>query len=125
MTISDIIRVCKASDANYNAAKVPEWHGYVWKHTTGLTEADVASGKYKFVFVKANGDQYVYQWNGVSDFTYLGYIENNSGALGSGTPVVGTTLTQDPDLLEAYASDEWKCGSQSTYETRRTDGSNW
>jgi len=125
MPISNIIRVLNASDATYNAAKVPEWHGYVWKHTTGLTDADVSAGKYKLVFVKANGDQYVYQFDGLADFTYLGYIANNDGALGTGTPVVGTTLAQDPDLLEAYAAETWVVGAQATYESRRTAGSNW
>ena len=125
MPISNIIRTIDASDTTRNAAKVPEWHGYVYKTTTGLTEADVAAGKYKLIFVKANGDQYVYQFDGLADFAYLGYVANDDGALGTGSPVPGTTLAQDPDLLEAYAAETWTIGAQSTYESRRTAGSNW
>ena len=125
MPISNIIRILDAANAAQNAAKVPEWHGYVWKHTTGLTEADVAAGKYKLVFVKANGDQYVYLFDGVADYTYLGCIANDDGALGTGNPVVGTTLVQDADLLEAYAAETWYTGAQATFEARRTADSNW
>ena len=125
MPISNIIRTIQASDPTQNAAKVPEWHGYVYKTTTGLTEQEVAAGKYKLIYVKANGDQYVYQWDGLADFAYLGYIENDDGALGTGSPVSGTTLVQDADLLEAYAAETWTIGAQATYEARRTAGSNW
>ena len=125
MPISNIIRVIDAADATRNAAKVPEWHGYVYKTTTGLAEDEVAAGKYKLVFVKANGDQYVYEWDGVADFTYLGYVANDEGALDDGEPVPGTTLVLDPDFLEAVAANNWESGSQETYDTRRTDGSNW
>ena len=125
MPISNVIRTIQASDSTQNAAKVPEWHGYVYKTTTGLSEADVAAGKYKLVFVKANGDQYVYQWDGVADFTYLGYIVNDDGELGTGNPVPGTTLVHDADLLEAYAAETWYTGAQATFEARRTASSNW
>ena len=125
MPISNIIRTIQASDTTQNAAKVPEWHGYVYKTTTGLTEQEVAAGKYKLIFVKANGDQYVYQFDGVADFTYIGYIANDDGALGTGSPASGTTLEQDADLLEAYAAETWTIGAQATYESRRTAGSNW
>ena len=125
MPISNIIRVIDAADQARNAAKVPEWHGYVYKTTTGLTEQQVAAGMYKLVFVKANGDQYVYQWDGLADFTYLGYIENDDGALGDGDPVPGTTLVHDADLLEAYVAETWTIGAQATYESRRTADSNW
>ena len=125
MPISNIIRVIDAADSTHNAAKVPEWHGYVYKTTTGLTEAEVAAGKYKLIFVKANGDQYVYQWDGLADFTYLGYIANDDGALGTGSPVPGTTLVQDADLPEAIAEETWTIGAQATYESRRTADSNW
>ena len=125
MSISNIIRVIDAADATRNAAKVPEWHGYVYKTTTGLTEQQVAAGMYKLVFVKANGDQYVYQWDGIADFTYLGCIANDDGALGTGNPVPGTTLVFDADLLEAVAAETWTIGAQATYESRRTSDSNW
>ena len=125
MPISNIIRVIDAADQARNAAKVPEWHGYVYKTTTGLSDADIAAGKYKLIYVKANGDQYVFQWDGVADFTYLGFIENDDGALGDDTPVPGTTLVFDADLLEAVAANSWESGAQATYETRRTAGSNW
>lgn len=125
MPISNIIRVIDAADKTRNAAKVPEWHGYVYKTTTGLSEADIAAGKYKLVFVKANGDQYVFQWDGLADFTYLGYIANDSGSLGNGSPDPGTTLVFDADLLEAVAEETWTIGAQETYESRRTADSNW
>ena len=125
MPISNIIRIIEAANSAMNAAKVPEWHGYVWKHTNGLTEADVEAGKYKLVFVKANGDQYVYLWDGVADFTYLGYIVNDDGQLGTGAPVSTTPLVQDADLLEAYAEETWFTGAQATFESRRTADSNW
>ena len=125
MPISNIIRVIDAADSTRNAAKVPEWHGYVYKTTTGLSDADIAAGKHKLVFVKANGDQYVYQWDGVADYTYLGYIANDDGALGTGTPVSTTTLVFDQDLLEAVAEETWTVGAQATFESRRTADSNW
>ena len=125
MPISNIIRVLDASDPARNAAKVPEWHGYVYKTTTGLTDEQIAAGMYKLIYVKANGDQYVFQWDGVADFIYLGYIANNSGNLGSGAPNSETPLVQDADLLEAYAAETWTIGAQATYESRRTADSNW
>lgn len=125
MPISNIIRVIDAADSTRNAAKVPEWHGYVYKTTTGLTEQQAASGMYKLVFVKANGDQYVYQWDGLADFTYVGFVENDDGALGTSAPAPSTTLVQDADLLEAYAAETWQIGAQATYESRRTADSNW
>lgn len=125
MPISNIIRVLDAADPARNAAKVPEWHGYVYKTTTGLTDEQIAAGMYKLIYVKANGDQYVFQWDGVADFTYLGYIANNSGDLGSGAPNSETPLVQDADLLEAYAAETWTIGAQATYESRRTADSNW
>ena len=125
MPISNIIRAIDAADSARNAAKVPEWHGYVYKTTTGLTEQQVAAGMYKLVFVKANVDQYVYEWDGVADFTYLGYIANDEGALDDGDPVPGTTLAFDPDFLEAVAANNWESGAQETYDARRTAGSNW
>ena len=125
MPISNIIRVLDAADPARNAAKVPEWHGYVYKTTTGLTDEQIAAGMYKLIYVKANGDQYVFQWDGVADFTYLGYIANNSGDLGSAAPNPETPLVQDADLLEAYAAETWTIGAQATYESRRTADSNW
>lgn len=125
MPISNIIRVIDAADQARNAAKIPEWHGYVYKTTTGLTEQQIAAGMYKLVFVKANGDQYVFQWDGLADFTYLGYIENDDGELGTGAPVAGTTLVFDADFLEAVAAETWTIGAQATYESRRTADINW
>ena len=125
MPISNIIKAISAANAAKNAAKIPSWHGYVYKTTTGLTEQEIAAGKYKLVFVKANGDQYVFEWDGVSDFTYLGYVENDDGELGTGDPVPGTTLVFYPDLLEAVAANNWESGAQATYDARRTAGSNW
>ena len=125
MPISNIIKAISAANAAKNAAKIPSWHGYVWKTTTGLTEDEIAAGKYKLVFVKANGDQYVYEWDGVADFTYLGYVVNDDGKLGTGDPVPGTTLVLYPDFLEAVAANNWESGAQATYDARRTAGTNW
>ena len=125
MPISNIIKAISAANAAKNAAKIPQWHGYVYKTTTGLTEQEIADGKYKLVFVKANGDQYVFEWDGVADFTYLGYVVNDDGELGTGDPVPDTTLVFDPDLLEAVSANNWESGAQETYDARRTAGSNW
>ena len=125
MPISNILKAISAANAAKNAAKIPSWHGYVYKTTTGLSDADIAAGKHQLVFVKANGDQYVYEWDGVADFTYLGYVANSEGELGSGDPVPGTTLVFDPDFLEAVSANNWESGAQETYDARRTAGSNW
>ena len=125
MPISNIIKSIIAANAAKNAAKVPSWHGYVYKTTDGLDEGEIAAGKYKLVFVKANGDQYVYEWDGVADFEYLGFVANSEGELGTGDPVPGTTLAFDPDFLEAVLANNWEIGAQETYDTRRTADSNW
>ena len=124
MTFSNAVSIISPSGAN-NATKIPSWHGYVYKTTTGLTDEDVAAGKYKFIFVKSVGDQYVYLYDGVADFSYTGYIANDNGALGTGTPDPSTKLVMDADLLEALASDAWETGSQTYYDENRTTEGEW
>ena len=59
----------------------------------------------------ANGDQYVYLFDGVADFTYLGYIANDDGELGTGNPVPGTTLVgQQLVRLKGGRVEWWKSG---------------
>ena len=124
MTFSNATASINPSGAN-NATKIPSWHGYVYETTVGMTDEDVAAGKYKLIFVKANGDQYVFTYDGIADFSYTGYIANNGGALGTGTPVPGTTLEMGADLLEALVSDAWTTGSQTYYDSSRTTDSEW
>ena len=124
MTFSNATAMISPSAAN-NATKVPSWHGYVFETTSGLTEEAVAAGQFKLIFVKANGDQYVYTFDGVADYAYTGYIANNSGALGTGSPSTSTTLGMGADLLEALVSDAWVTGSQTYYDTNRTTDSEW
>lgn len=119
------IRSIKPTDAAKNAAKHTSWGGYVYKTTNGLTEQEIAAGKYRLNFVRRNGDQYVFLWDGRADFAYAGFIENDDGALGTGSPVPGTTLAYDADLLEATVDTQWDVGAQELYEARRTGGGVW
>lgn len=126
MQFADAINSIDASNEAANAMKIPEWEGYVYKTTDGVSTSDVEAGKFKLVFVKSNGAQYVYLFDGVSDYTYVGYIApGSSGALGSGSPVAGTKLEQDPDLLEAYLSQNWEIGSADVFDARRTGDRIW
>lgn len=125
MTFSNAVATMNPSGTTNNAAKIPSWHGYVYETTTGLTEEAVAAGQFKLIFVKAGGDQYVYTYDGVADYAYTGYIANNGGALGTGTPAPSTTLDMGADLLEALVSDAWVTGSQTYYDTNRTTDSEW
>lgn len=124
MTFSNAVSSINAAGTN-NATKIPSWHGYVYKTTTGMTDSDVLAGKFQLRFVKSNGDQYVYTFDGNSDYAYTGYIANASGALGTGSPVAGTTLTLDADLLEALASDAWETNAQVYYDANRTTEGEW
>ena len=124
MTFSSAVGSMFAQGAN-NATKVPSWHGYVYKSVSGMTDEDVAAGKYQLRFVKTNGDQYVFVWDGNADYSYAGFIENSSGALGTGAPVAGTSLAMDPDLLEALQSDSWMIGAQTYYDEQRTSDGEW
>jgi len=130
MDISSALSYLRADDATQNAAKFPAWAGgYVYKTTTGLTEQEVAAGKHRMVFVHADGDQYIYKWDGVADYGYEGYLEHGtSNALAdisSGSPVSGTALPFDADFLEAAAANSWEIGAQATFEGRRTGGGLW
>jgi len=129
MDIANAFRYLNASDATSNAAKYPVWAGgYVYKATTGLTEQEIAANKHRLVFVHANGDQYVFKWDGVADYVYEGYlVHTGSSTLAAltGTPVVGTTLPFDADFLEAVSGQTWETGAQATYEARRTGGGLW
>jgi len=129
MDIASAFQYLNASDANSNAAKFPVWSGgYVYKTTTGLTEQETAANKHRLVFVHSNGDQYVFKWNGVADYSYEGYLAHTGTdtlAALTGTPVAGTSLTFDADFLEAICGTTWETGAQATYESRRTGGGVW
>ena len=130
MDISSALSYLRADDATQNAAKFPAWAGgYVYKTTTGLTEQEVAAGKHRMVFVHADGDQYIFKWDGVADYVYEGYLQHGtSNALAdisSESPVSGTALPFDADFLEAAAANSWEIGAQATFEGRRTGGSLW
>lgn len=130
MDISSALSYLRADDATQNAAKFPAWAGgYVYKTTTGLTEQEVAAGKHRMVFVHADGDQYIFKWDGVADYVYEGYLEHDTdnalADISSGSPVSGTALPFDADFLEAAAANSWEVGAQATFEGRRTGGSLW
>ena len=129
MDLSSALSYMKADDATLNAAKFPAWAGYVYKTTTGLTEQEVAAGKHRMVFVHADGDQYIFKWDGVADYGYEGYLQHGtSNALAdisSGSPVSGTALPFDADFLEAVSAVSWETGAQATFEGRRTGGGLW
>ena len=125
MTFSNALASITPSGTGNNATKIPSWHGYVYKTTTGMSDSDVTAGKYELRFVKSNGDCFVYTFDGVADYSYTGKISNTSGAIGTGSPVVGSTLTLDADLLEALAVDTWEIGSQAYYDENRTTEGEW
>lgn len=130
MEMASALSSLRADDAGANAAKFPVWAGgYVYKTTTGLTEQEIAAGKHRLVFVHANGDQYIYKWDGVADYGYEGYLahgtSNALADISSGSPVSGTALPFDADFLEACAGYSWEIGAQATFEARRTGGGVW
>lgn len=123
MTFSNAVAMINTT--GNNATKIPSWHGYVYKNVDGMTEQDVAAGKFELRFVKSDGKQYVFTWDGVGDYVYTGYIVDNSGSLGTGDPSTATKLEMDPDLLEALSVDTWETGTQSYFETQRTGEGPW
>ena len=130
MEISSALSYLKADDATQNAAKFPAWAGgYVYKTTSGLTEEEIAAGKHRMVFVHADGDQYVFKWDGVADYDYEGYLahdtDNALADISTESPVSGTALPFDADFLEAVSANSWEIGAQATFEGRRTGGSLW
>lgn len=126
MTFSNAIANISPVSQARNAAKIPSWHGYVWKTTTGMSDEDVNAGKYQLRFVKSDGSQYVFTWDGAGDYAYTGYIAAGSGgSLGTGDPVVGTTLALDADLLEALTYDTWDTYAQSYLDAQRTTEGAW
>lgn len=124
MTFSNAVQSMSLS-GSYNAAKIPSWHGYVYKTNANLTEDEIAAGKFKVIFVKSNGDQFVFTYDGVADYSFTGYIANSSGELGTGSAVAGTNLVVDPDLLEALLSDRWETNSQEYLDGQRTSEGEW
>lgn len=130
MDISSALSYLKADDAAQNAAKFPAWAGgYVYKTTSGLTEEEIAAGKHRMVFVHADGDQYVFKWDGVADYGYEGYLEHDTdnalADISTESPVSGTALPFDADFLEAVSANSWEIGAQATFEGRRTCGGLW
>jgi len=130
MDIASALAALKSDDATQNAAKFPVWAGgYVYKTTSGLTEQEITSGKHRLVFVHANGDQYVFKWDGVADYGYEGYLAhtgtNTLANIVTSSPVAGTAMTLDQDFLEASCGFTWEVGAQATYESRRTGEGLW
>lgn len=129
MDIASAMNAMNYADTANNAAKFPVWAGgYAYKTQLGLSEDDMDAGKYRMVFVHANGDQYVFKWDGVADYVYEGYLAHTgTSTLASltGTPVAGTALPFDADFLEAIAGTDWQVGAQATFEGRRTGGGLW
>ena len=129
MDIASAMSYLNADDATQNAAKYPVWAGgYVFKTTEGLTEEEIAAGKFRKVFVHANGDQFVFKWDGLADYHYEGCLTHtgtNSLAALTGTPVKSTALPFDEDFLEAVEGTDWETGAKSTFEARRNGSGLW
>ena len=123
MTFSNA--VASIQTTGNNATKIPSWNGYVYKYITGMSEQDVAAGKFQLRFVKADGKQYVFTFDGSYDYTYTGYIVDSSGSLGTGDPSDATPLNVDADLLEAIISDAWEIGTQTYFESVRVATKVW
>jgi len=130
MDMASAMGAIRHDDTNNNAAKFTVWpSGYAYKTVLGLTDAEVTAGKYRLVFVQANGDQFVFKWNGVADFTYEGYAVHTGTSdladLATAVLVTATKLNCDADFMEACCSFNWETGAQATYESRRTGGGVW
>ena len=128
MTFSNAVAGISESSESRNATKIPQWAGYVYKSSTGLTEEEISNGKFRLVFVKSNGDQFVYKWDGVADYDYEGVLTHsgsNTLALLTETPTASTKLVVDADLLEALTYDTWDIGAQAQYDSRRVGPGEW
>ena len=121
MTFAGAMSSISGLTTDNNAAKANGWGGYVYKVQT---EAQTETGAYQVRFVKRNGDQYVYAYSGTA-WSYGGYIANDNGALGTGDPVVGTTLVRDAMLHAAEMGENWTIGSQSAFEEERNGSGEW
>lgn len=122
MTFSNAVNNMSAANATRDAAKIPEWKGYVYKSVDDMSDADVTAGKFKLIFVKSDGDQYVYTWGGTTSpqYDYTGHIAAGSNkALGTGDPDSTTKLIMDEELLAALAVDTWDTGAQATFDDQR------
>jgi len=125
MNIQYAISAINASVISQDAAKDQSWGGYLHKTTSGLSAADITAGKFKLIFVQRDGDQYVFLVDGAT-WTYSGYIAKGaSGAKGTGTPVSGTALELDTQLMKAIAGDNWLVGSMTDFESARSGSGEW
>jgi len=126
MNIKDAIASITPSSATKNAAKDQSWGGYLDKTTSGLSAADISAGKFKLIFVQRDGDQYVFTCDGTSSYAYTGYIaKGTGGAKGTGSPVAGTALNLDAELLKAQLGDGWITGSRTDFEAARNGAGEW
>lgn len=110
---------------NGQAAKRPSWRGgYVRKDE--IKTGDEVTG-YKYTFVTAEGDQYVYTYTiATGAMVYTGKIAHGSdGALGTGTPDPSSKMEFDPVLFAGMLSDDWFSGSAETFEAARTGDGLW
>lgn len=91
--------------AGGQAAKRPSWGGYVKKTITTADDAETET--YTLTFVKRNGAQTVYTWNG------------------SAFDAPATPMSLDGELFAALAADDWIVGSAADYEAARTGTNVW
>ena len=119
MPISNIIRSLVAADGGRNAAKVPEMKGYLVKTTDGLSEEEIAAGKFKLVFVNADGDRYVFAFDG-SGYAYVGFAKARSD-----TPDASVAFALDGEIFTALTGDNWTIGSRDAFEAARTAVRKW
>ena len=124
MPISNIIRSLVAADGARNAAKVPELKGYLVKTTDGLSEEEIAAGKFKLVFVNADGDQYVFAFDG-SGYAYVGFVAGASRPGDHGEPDASVAFALDGEIFTALVGDNWTIGSRDAFEAARTAVRKW
>lgn len=86
------------------AAKRPTWHGYVKRDNDSTFST---TGKYTLTYRKANGTDYVYQWNGTA------WVE----------PTMMVDI--DAELHASMIADDWITGSTEDFETCRQGGHTW
>lgn len=87
------------------AAKRPSWGGYVKKNIT--SESDAETETYTLTFVKRDGTNHVYTWNG-STFV-----------------APDTMISLDDEFLSAMLADDWITGDAVAFETARSGSGDW
>ena len=105
MTFAEAMRMIKPDGyTSRNAAKRPNWGGYVF--TTKTSAEGASTLTYTLTFKKRNGDTFVYTWNG------------------SAWTADSTALTMDGELLAAMAAEDWDTGAAADFETARSGANN-